>query len=43
LSDIEGETEELNALGIRRAAQRRLNYELGIPFSQVSVQFEMNG
>ncbi|XP_055542120.1 isopentenyl-diphosphate Delta-isomerase 1 [Wyeomyia smithii] len=35
LYDIEGEREELNALGIRRAAQRRLNYELGIPLSQV--------
>lgn len=27
--------EEENALGIRRAAQRRLAYELGIPVSQV--------
>ncbi|XP_055602090.1 isopentenyl-diphosphate Delta-isomerase 1 [Uranotaenia lowii] len=35
LHDIEGEREELNALGIRRAAQRRLNYELGIPLNQV--------
>uniref|UniRef100_A0A1Q3F4G3 isopentenyl-diphosphate Delta-isomerase n=1 Tax=Culex tarsalis TaxID=7177 RepID=A0A1Q3F4G3_CULTA len=35
LHDIEGEREELNALGIRRAAQRRLNFELGIPLSQV--------
>ncbi|GAB0093146.1 Isopentenyl-diphosphate Delta-isomerase [Sergentomyia squamirostris] len=35
LHDIEGEREELNALGIRRAAQRRLNYELGIPTSQI--------
>lgn len=35
LYDIEGEREELNALGIRRAAQRRLNYELGIPMAQV--------
>ncbi|XP_053660702.1 isopentenyl-diphosphate Delta-isomerase 1 [Anopheles marshallii] len=34
LYDIEGEREELNALGIRRAAQRRLNYELGIPMAQ---------
>uniref|UniRef100_A0A182M9T9 isopentenyl-diphosphate Delta-isomerase n=1 Tax=Anopheles culicifacies TaxID=139723 RepID=A0A182M9T9_9DIPT len=30
----EGEREELNAIGIRRAAQRRLNYELGIPMAQ---------
>uniref|UniRef100_U5EZ74 isopentenyl-diphosphate Delta-isomerase n=1 Tax=Corethrella appendiculata TaxID=1370023 RepID=U5EZ74_9DIPT len=35
LYDIEGEREELNAIGIRRAAQRRLNYELGIPMTQV--------
>ena len=35
MHDIEGEREELNALGIRRAAQRRLNYELGIPLSQI--------
>uniref|UniRef100_A0A2M4ASB9 isopentenyl-diphosphate Delta-isomerase n=1 Tax=Anopheles triannulatus TaxID=58253 RepID=A0A2M4ASB9_9DIPT len=34
LYDIEGEREELNALGIRRAAQRRLNYELGVPLAQ---------
>uniref|UniRef100_A0A182QBL0 isopentenyl-diphosphate Delta-isomerase n=1 Tax=Anopheles farauti TaxID=69004 RepID=A0A182QBL0_9DIPT len=34
LYDITGEREELNALGIRRAAQRRLNYELGIPMAQ---------
>ncbi|XP_055697490.1 isopentenyl-diphosphate Delta-isomerase 1 [Phlebotomus papatasi] len=35
LYDIEGERNELNALGIRRAAQRRLNYELGIPTTQI--------
>lgn len=35
LYDIDGEREEINALGIRRAAQRRLNIELGIPTSQV--------
>lgn len=35
LHDIEGEQEELNVMGIRRAAQRRLNYELGIPYNQV--------
>lgn len=35
LYDIDGEKEEINALGIRRAAQRRLNIELGIPTSQV--------
>lgn len=32
---MKGEQDELNALGIRRAAQRRLNFELGIPFHQV--------
>lgn len=35
LYDIEAERDELNAVGVRRAAQRRLNYELGIPKSQV--------
>lgn len=35
LHEIEGEREEANALGIRRAAQRRLNYELGIPLHQI--------
>ncbi|XP_059610938.1 isopentenyl-diphosphate Delta-isomerase 1 [Phlebotomus argentipes] len=34
LFDIDAERDELNALGIRRAAQRRLNYELGIPTNQ---------
>ncbi|XP_058061475.1 isopentenyl-diphosphate Delta-isomerase 1 [Anopheles bellator] len=34
LYDIKGEREELNALGVRRAAQRRLNYELGVPMAQ---------
>jgi len=35
LHDIESERDELNAIGIKRAAQRRLNFELGIPNSQV--------
>lgn len=35
LHEIEGEREEVNALGIRRAAQRRLNHELGIPMHQI--------
>ncbi|XP_055375550.1 isopentenyl-diphosphate Delta-isomerase 1 [Condylostylus longicornis] len=35
LFDIKNERDELNAIGIRRAAQRRLNYELGIPLAQV--------
>jgi len=34
LFDIEQEREELNNFGIRKAAQRRLNYELGIPYNQ---------
>ncbi|XP_014210128.1 isopentenyl-diphosphate Delta-isomerase 1 [Copidosoma floridanum] len=36
LAEIKGENEEAEALGIRRAAQRRLGYELGIPTSEVS-------
>ncbi|XP_037942421.1 isopentenyl-diphosphate Delta-isomerase 1 [Teleopsis dalmanni] len=35
LFDIENERTEENAYGIRRAAQRRLNYELGIPTDQI--------
>ncbi|CRL00937.1 CLUMA_CG014193, isoform A [Clunio marinus] len=35
LHDIENERDELNAIGIKRAAQRRLNFELGIPNNQV--------
>jgi len=35
LHDIELERDELNAIGIKRAAQRRLSFELGIPNSQV--------
>lgn len=35
LSEIPGEMEEENVLGIRRAARRRLTYELGIPLNQV--------
>ncbi|XP_076544722.1 isopentenyl-diphosphate delta isomerase isoform X2 [Osmia lignaria lignaria] len=35
LAEIPEETEEHEAIGIRRAAQRRLNYELGIPLSQI--------
>ncbi|KAG7202810.1 hypothetical protein KM043_009968 [Ampulex compressa] len=34
LAEIPGETVEKDALGIRRAAQRRLGHELGIPASQ---------
>lgn len=35
LSEIDGEQEERAALGVRRAAQRRLHYELGIPMHQI--------
>lgn len=35
LFDIEAEKDELNAFGIKKAAQRRLHFELGIPTSQV--------
>ncbi|XP_037896409.1 isopentenyl-diphosphate Delta-isomerase 1-like [Glossina fuscipes] len=35
LYDIEAERVATNALGIRKAAQRRLNYELGIPMEQI--------
>ncbi|CAD6994023.1 isopentenyl-diphosphate Delta-isomerase 1 [Ceratitis capitata] len=38
LYDIDGERVEDNEIGIRRAAQRRLNYELGIPKDQVSPE-----
>ncbi|XP_023301076.2 isopentenyl-diphosphate Delta-isomerase 1 [Lucilia cuprina] len=39
LHDIEVEREELNAFGIRKAAQRRLNYELGIPTNQIRPEY----
>ncbi|XP_053984866.1 isopentenyl-diphosphate Delta-isomerase 1 [Hylaeus volcanicus] len=35
LAEIPGESEEHEAIGVRRAAQRRLNYELGIPLNQI--------
>ncbi|XP_054726761.1 isopentenyl-diphosphate Delta-isomerase 1 [Anastrepha obliqua] len=38
LYDIELEREEPNAIGVRRAAQRRLNYELGIPTAQIQPE-----
>lgn len=37
LFDITEEREESNAIGIRKAAQRRLNYELGVPYDQVII------
>lgn len=33
-----GEEEETNALGIKRAVQRRLNYELGIPVDAIPIE-----
>ena len=33
----DSELEEKDAIGVRRAAQRRLEAELGIPMEQVSV------
>lgn len=33
----ENELEEQDCLGVRRAAQRRLNYELGIPISEIPL------
>lgn len=38
IADFPGESEEKNAIGIIRAAQRRLNYELGIPIESIPVE-----
>ncbi|KAH8312037.1 hypothetical protein KR044_009082 [Drosophila immigrans] len=38
LHDIEQERLEVNALGVRLAAQRRLNYELGIPTEEIQPE-----
>lgn len=38
LFDAEGETEVNNALGIRLAAQRRLQHELGIPKHEIDLE-----
>ncbi|XP_023175557.2 isopentenyl-diphosphate Delta-isomerase 1 [Drosophila hydei] len=38
LHDIDQERQESNALGIRLAAQRRLNYELGIPTNEIEPE-----
>ncbi|CAD7084311.1 unnamed protein product [Hermetia illucens] len=38
LFDITEEREESNAIGIRKAAQRRLNYELGVPYDQAKPE-----
>lgn len=37
LFDIPNERNEENAIGIKLAAQRRLNYELGIPYDQTKL------
>lgn len=38
LADFPGEDEEENAIGVKRAARRRLNYELGIPLEQIPLE-----
>lgn len=35
LAEISSETEEKNAIGVCKAAQRRLGYELGVPASEI--------
>lgn len=38
MTEVPGEDEEHMALGVKRAAQRRLNYELGIPKNEASPE-----
>ncbi|KAL3288337.1 hypothetical protein HHI36_002785 [Cryptolaemus montrouzieri] len=38
IADIPGEEEEENALGVKRAAVRRLNFELGIPLEKLKIE-----
>lgn len=38
IADVPGEEEEINAIGIKRAAQRRLNYELGVPIEALPIE-----
>ncbi|XP_063907845.1 isopentenyl-diphosphate Delta-isomerase 1-like [Zophobas morio] len=38
VADIPGEDEEKDALGVKRAAQRRLNHELGIPTDKLPLE-----
>lgn len=38
VADFPGEDEEENALGVKRAARRRLNHELGIPLEQIPLE-----
>lgn len=37
IADVAGEEDENNAVGIKKAAQRRLNHELGIPVEQLEL------
>ncbi|KAK0083832.1 hypothetical protein PV325_008152 [Microctonus aethiopoides] len=37
LIEVSGESEERDALGVRRAARRRLAYELGIPTNEIEL------
>lgn len=38
IADVPGEDEERDALGVKRAAIRRLNYELGIPSESIPIE-----
>nr|QYV43149.1 isopentenyl-diphosphate delta isomerase [Colaphellus bowringi] len=38
LADFPGEDEDKDAIGIKRAAQRRLNFELGIPVDSIPIE-----
>lgn len=38
IADVSGEDEEKDALGVKRAAQRRLNFELGIPMDKIPIE-----
>lgn len=38
IADVPGEDEEKNAIGVKKAAQRRLNYELGIAVESVPIE-----
>ncbi|CAH1991358.1 unnamed protein product [Acanthoscelides obtectus] len=38
VADFPGEDEEQNAIGIKRAARRRLHYELGIPLDKLPLE-----
>ncbi|KAJ8972292.1 hypothetical protein NQ317_018626 [Molorchus minor] len=38
VADFPAEDEEINAIGVKRAAQRRLNYELGISIDSIPLE-----